>query len=69
MYFTDDWCGCWDTEVDRTNHSSETLPAYAEKEDIQSEVIKTIQDKLIELSPELRKLSLDIWRAYSICTF
>ena len=43
---------------------TETLPAYCEDEGLSSEVLQTIQDELRSLSPELRELSLDIWREY-----
>ena len=46
------------------NCPTETLPAYCEDEGLSSEVLQTIQDELRSLSPELRELSLDIWREY-----
>ena len=64
VHFAHDWYGCYDAPSPLpAKHSSDTLPAYVEKEGVMSEVAETVQEKLKELSPELRKLSMDLWRA------
>ncbi|KAI0735372.1 amidohydrolase [Earliella scabrosa] len=63
VHFAHDWYGCYDAPSPLpAKHSSDTLPAYVEKEGVMSEVAETVQEKLKELSPELRKLSMDLWR-------
>ena len=54
-----------DSKVWGEASGSEGLPAYAEEEGATSDVLQTIESEIKELSSELRKLSLDIWGAWS----
>ncbi|KAI0738286.1 amidohydrolase [Daedaleopsis nitida] len=61
IQFTHGWYDYPDRKGCKFTQEFERPPVYMEKEGVPPEVLQTIQDKLKDLSAELRKLSLDIW--------
>lgn len=58
--FAHGWYGTPDAKQPVGAPYSDSPPSY-ERDLFRPEVVSTIERKLKELSPELRKLSLDIW--------
>ncbi|TBU25254.1 amidohydrolase [Dichomitus squalens] len=54
------WDG-WENTSGSTRSSAEKPPAYTVDDGLPSRVVQVIEDRLKELSPNLRQLSLDIW--------
>ncbi|KAI0757194.1 amidohydrolase [Daedaleopsis nitida] len=61
VHFAQHWYDSYDDRTGLVRLSDKPPPTYAQKEEIPSEILQIIQDKLKKLSPELRKLSMDIW--------
>lgn len=66
LQFTHGWYGSIEDKQPSIVLQQDRPPSY-EQGLFMPEVVSTIERKVKELSPELRKLSLDIWSTFFLC--